>query len=179
MIKNGFLHGRSWGWRMMVFVSLLYTSCIIHRIRSHDTFQLGSVIGVYRHFQPGPALEDAGPKMLFSEKPAACCCVYLNRRHFVSSVRAPFVWQVWWSQYSWNIVESSASLKPIGSIAPNWTSRLKDPHRRYLLSAVQVHATTHCRMKPVVLDRCKDTLKVEVDILERIHVNGVILAIRG
>jgi hypothetical protein len=65
--------------------------------------------------------------------------------HFVSSVRAPFVWQVWWSQYSWNIVESSASLKPIGSIAPNWTSRLKDPHRRYLLSAVQVHATTHCR----------------------------------
>ena len=37
-------------------------------------------------------------------------------------------------------------VNPIGQIAPNWVPRLRGPRWSYLLSAVQVHTTTHCRL---------------------------------
>jgi hypothetical protein len=37
-------------------------------------------------------------------------------------------------------------VNPIGQIAPNWVLRLRGPRWSHLLSAVQVHTTTHCRL---------------------------------
>jgi hypothetical protein len=37
-------------------------------------------------------------------------------------------------------------VNPIGQIAPNWVPRLRGPCWSYLLSAGQVHTTTHCRL---------------------------------
>ena len=38
------------------------------------------------------------------------------------------------------VIDNRADLIPIPPIAPNWASRWS-----YILSAIQVHTTTHCR----------------------------------
>ena len=44
------------------------------------------------------------------------------------------------------IIPPRASLKPFWLIAPNWVRCLRGAkHWSYLISAVQVHTTTHCR----------------------------------